>query len=196
MTTNFEKHSTNNPIGKLALKNFMNTVVGSVKSLKPESILDVGSGEGFTLARFHTEKIGKKLEGIEYMKEALELGKKLHPHIQTKPGNIYKLPYKDNMFDLVLSTEVLEHLDEPGKGLKELIRVSKKYVLLTVPNEPWFTVQRFMRGRNMLKLGAHPEHVNLWTSKKFEDFVKNHNVKIVHKKQPFPWIMILAEKKK
>jgi len=194
ITSNYEKHTTKNPIGKWFLQNFMNNLISTVRPLNVESILDVGAGEGFTLARLSREKIGKKLEGIEYSKEAIDLGKKLHPEFLIKQGNIYDLPYKDNSFDLVVSTEVLEHLDNPKVGLRELIRVAKKYILLTVPNEPWFTVQRFLRGKNILKFGDHQEHMQHWTSQSFEKFVTHgNNIEVIAKKRPFPWTMLLLD---
>jgi ubiquinone/menaquinone biosynthesis C-methylase UbiE len=195
-TTNYEKYTTQNPIGKWFLNNFMNTLISTVRPLNVESILDVGTGEGFTLARLTQEKIGKKLEGIEYLKEAIKLGKTLHPHLAIKQGTIYQLPYKDNSFELVISTEVLEHLRDPKKGLQEVIRVSKKYVLLTVPNEPWFTIQRFLRLKNILQFGDHKEHVQHWTSQGFREFVKQNTdskIRIIVKKYPFPWTMLLLD---
>lgn len=195
ITTNYEKHTTKNPIGKWFLNNFMNELISTIRPLQLGSILDVGAGEGFTLARLSLEKIGKKLEGIEYEEEAIELGKTLHPQLAIKQGTIYQLPYKDNSFELVISTEVLEHLRDPKKGLQELIRVSKKYVLLTVPNEPWFTVQRFLRLKNILKFGDHPEHIQHWTSQGFEKFVTDgHNIHVIAKKHPVPWTMLLIDK--
>ena len=44
------------------------------------------------------------------------------------------LPYEDNSFDVVLCTDVLEHLDNIYKVFDELCRVSKKYVIISLPN--------------------------------------------------------------
>lgn len=46
-------------------------------------------------------------------------------------------PFKNESFDLVTSLEVLEHLPQEDfkRGISELQRVSKKYILITVPNE-------------------------------------------------------------
>ncbi len=194
LPTNFQKHTTGNPISRIFLNNFFNVVISVVKPFKPETVLDVGCGEGFTLARLKKEGIGKKLEGIESEDASISLGKKIHPDVIIKKGSIYKLPYKDNSFDLVLCTEVLEHLKKPKEGLKQLIRVSNQYVLLTVPNEPYFTIQRFIRGKNILKLGDHPEHVQHWTSFSFEQFVLKEKVQVIIKKHPFPWTMLLLKK--
>lgn len=192
-TTNLEKHSTQNPISRFFLNNFKSLLLEKAKHIHPESVLDVGAGEGFTLEMLRKNKIAKELEGIEYMDEAIQLGKKLHPKVKIKKGDIYKLPYKANTFDLVICTEVLEHLDEPQKALEELKRVAKKYLIISVPNEPLFTVQRILRGKNVLKLGAHPEHIQHWTPNKFEKFVAAL-LKIDDFQTPLPWIMITAKK--
>ncbi len=193
-TTNFEKHNTKNPVGKLFLNNFLNTVVKTIRPLNIDSVLDVGCGEGFTLARLQKEKIGKSYEGIERDGAAIELGNKLYPRLKITKGDIYKLPFKNNSFDLIVCTEVLEHLDNPRKAYKELIRVSKKYILLSVPNEPFFTIQRMARFQNILHLGAHPEHIQHWTVRGFSKFVKVRGVKLITRKFPIPWTMVVLKK--
>lgn len=193
-SSNFEKHTTKNPVGKLFLNNFLNTVVKTIRPLNIDSVLDVGCGEGFTLHRLSTEKIGKEFEGIEYNAGAIELGKKLYPRLKITKGDIYELPYKSNSFDLVVCTEVLEHLENPKKAYRELIRVSKKYVLLSVPNEPFFTIQRIARLQNIFHLGAHPEHIQHWSAFAFTKFVKIRGVKLITRKFPIPWTMVLLKK--
>ncbi len=192
-TTNLEKHTTQNPVNRFFLNNFRNLLLEQIKELHPESILDVGAGEGFTLETLRINHAAKKLEGIEYMDDAITLGKKLHPQIAIKKGNIYELPYKANSFDVIICTEVLEHLEDPKKALIELKRVTKKYIIISVPNEPLFTIQRIMRGKNIMKLGAHPEHIQHWSSGAFEKFVSSQ-ITIVDSKTPLPWTMITAKK--
>jgi len=165
-----------------------------IKKRKPESILDVGCGEGFTLLRLKREHIGDRLEGIEYLEEAIELGKKLDPTMVIKKGDIYKLPYKDNTFDLVLCTEVLEHLERPYDAVAELKRVSKKFILFSVPNEPLFTIQRFFRGKNMLKLGDHPEHIQHWSANSFRDFIAKQ-LRVGVLRTSLPWTLVIATKR-
>lgn len=193
-STNFEKHNTKNPIGKFFLNNFLNSVVKTIRPLNIETVLDAGCGEGFTLDRLQQEKIGKTFEGIEFDQEAVELGNKLYPTLNIKQGDIYKLPFKNNSFDLVVCTEVLEHLENPKKAYRELLRVSRKYVLISVPNEPFFTIQRIARFQNIRHLGAHPEHIQHWTFPAFMKFIKVRGVKIVSRKLPVPWTMVVIKK--
>ena len=194
-TDNYRKHTHRNPIQRLLLWNFFWNFLNLTATKKVDSILDVGCGEGFTLNRLKEKGIGKKLEGIEYLKAAIELGHKTYPNINIKQGNIYNLPYKDNSFDLVLCTEVLEHLDDPQKGLKELVRVSKKYLVVSVPNEPFFVLAQLARGKNWSRFGNDIEHINHWTMFGFPKFVKkNAKVKILARRFPFAWTMLLLEK--
>lgn len=192
-TTNYEKHTNQNPISRFFLDNFTKVLIDTIKILKSDSILDVGAGEGFVLEKLRVNKVGKKLEGIEYMDEAIELGKKTNPQVKIKKGDIYKLPYKANSFDLIICTEVLEHLEDPKMALAELKRVAKKHVILSVPNEPLFTIQRFLRGKNVLKLGDHPEHIQHWNSGSFRRFVADQFA-VKEVKTPLPWTMIIAKK--
>jgi 2-polyprenyl-3-methyl-5-hydroxy-6-metoxy-1,4-benzoquinol methylase len=196
-TDNYKKHTTKNPLQKFFIENFEKTLAREVKKLKVDSILDAGCGEGFTLEFLRKQGIGKIYEGIDFLKTAIEIGHKVHPKVKLLQESIYELPYKNNTFDVVLCTEVLEHLEDPKKALKELFRVSKKYVLLSVPNEPIFMGSNFLRGKNWSRLGNDIEHINHWTMFGFLKFVEKNagvKVKVIQKRYPFPWTMLLLEK--
>lgn len=197
-TDNYKKHTSTNPAQRWLIQNFEKTLAKEIKKLKVSSILDAGCGEGFTLEFLRKQGIGKAYEGIDFLKTAIGIGKKVHPKVTLKQASIYELPYKANAFDLVLCTEVLEHLEKPRDAVKELFRVSKKYVLVSVPNEPIFMGSNFLRGKNWSRFGNDIEHINHWTMFNFPKLVqKNAGVKtqIISKKYPFPWTMLVLEKK-
>ncbi len=195
VTDNYKKHTSNNPVQRLLLDNFFKTLVNVAQPLTINSILDAGCGEGFTLDILQKHRIGKRLEGLEFSESAIALGKKHHPSLIFKQGSIYELPYKDNIFDLVVCTEVLEHLEDPQKALRELVRVSRRYLVLSVPNEPIFMLANFIRGKNWSRWGNDIEHIQHWSFLGFEHFVKKDNIQILQKRYPFPWTMLLAEKR-
>ncbi|TAL55686.1 MAG: SAM-dependent methyltransferase [Nanoarchaeota archaeon] len=56
--------------------------------------------------------------------------------------DVQKLTFKNNSFDIVTCFEVLEHVPDPVRAMKELQRVSKHRLLISVPNDPWFTFTR------------------------------------------------------
>jgi|SRR5581483_3130369 len=194
LPTNFVKHTSKNPLQKFLINNFYSSLMSLAKPLTPEKILDAGCGEGFTMEKLEKNRIGKKIEGVEYSKDAIILGKNLFPTLNFKQGSAYDLPYKDNAFDLVVCTEVLEHLDQPKKALSEVLRVSKKYVLISVPNEPFFMFGNFIRGKNLFRFGNDPGHINHWTIPSFLSYLKKNGVKIRKVQLPLPWILVLGEK--
>jgi SAM-dependent methyltransferase len=194
LPTNFVKHTSKNPIQKFLINNFFSSLVALTKPLGAESILDAGCGEGFTINKLIGNGIGKRIDGIEYSKEAISFGKKLFPKFNIKQGSVYELPYGDKSFDLVICTEVLEHLDDPAKAVKEMLRVTKKYLVLSVPNEPFFMLSNFLRGKNFSRFGNDTGHINHWNPFSLKRFLEAQGLKIKKVKLPFPWIVILAEK--
>lgn len=95
-----------------------------------ESVLDVGCGDGRIVNRLQGKY--EKICGLDISNNALK-------NVKTSKvqGSIEKLPFSDNSFDLLICAEVLEHLPYPiyKKAIKEVERVSKKYILISVPNK-------------------------------------------------------------
>lgn len=93
------------------------------------TILDVGCGDG-TFLNSLPDKY--KIVGLDSSKEALKYVKTKAVH-----GDIAALPFESASFDLVTCLEVIEHLphDVFEKALSELQRVSKKYIIISVPND-------------------------------------------------------------
>jgi 2-polyprenyl-3-methyl-5-hydroxy-6-metoxy-1,4-benzoquinol methylase len=165
-----------------------------IKELSPKTILDAGCGEGFTMNKLRENGIGNKIEGIEYEEDSIVFGKKLFPNLSIKQGSVYDLPYEDNSFDLVICTEVLEHLDEPEKAVKEMLRVSGKYLIISVPNEPFFMFSNFLRGKNVSRFGNDIGHVNHWNPIGLRKMLKENGMKIKKLKLPFPWTIAVGTK--
>jgi len=137
---------------------------------------------------------GFKLTSVDLDRKAQYVAKaslkalKLDKLVTLKIMNAERLQYKDNSFDLVICSEVLEHLENPQKALRELIRVSKKYILVSVPNEPWFYLF------NYTQWGKDIGHINKWSKNKFVKFIKLKSYKVISVKTPFPWTMIFFRK--
>lgn len=193
-TTNYIKHTSKNPLQVFLINNFYNTAFSLIKKVNPKKILDVGCGEGESLAKIKALGLAKHLEGIDYSDEALKIGGKIHPNLKLRKASVYNLPYKDNSFDLIICTEVFEHLDNPRKALDSLYRVTSRYCLISVPNEPIFRISNFLRGKYVTRFGNSDGHINHWSKGQFVKFVKRR-FNVVETKAPLPWTMVLAEKK-
>lgn len=192
-TDNFRKHTTKNPLQRYFINAFFEILIEELRKLNPDTILDVGCGEGFGLARIHAANIGKELYGIDFLERAIILGMDIHPYLSLRQGDIYNLPYKNDSFDVVLCSEVLEHLEHPQKAIKELQRVSKKHCIITVPNEPIFRIANFLRGKNLSRWGNDIEHIQHWSSGGIVKFVQKY-FSIQEKRTPFPWTLVVGRK--
>jgi len=192
-TSNYQKHTSKNSLQQWLIKKFYQAVFENLNNIKVKRVLDVGCGEGFTLKRLQVNNIAKHYEGLDVSIKALKMAKKMVPEIKFTQGNIYQLPYRDKTFDLILCNEVLEHLSEPEKALKEIARVGKKYYLFSVPHEPWFRIANLLRLKNLSSLGNDIEHVQHWSKKQFCELVAKFGLKPRSVKTPFPWIIVLAE---
>ncbi len=192
-TDNYKKHTSKNPIQKFLIDRFLDTLLFEIAALNPERILDAGCGEGFTLEKLRINGIGQTLEGIDAQADAVHLGTRTHPKLHLREGSIYALPYEDNAFDVVVCTEVLEHLERPEDALKELYRVTSRFCVVTVPNEPFFQTANFLRGKNLSRWGNDIEHIQHWSTRGITTCIGSlFSVRKV--RAPFPWSLVVAEK--
>ncbi|WP_167342350.1 class I SAM-dependent methyltransferase [Nonlabens sp. SY33080] len=102
-----------------------------------KSILDAGCGSA-DVTRYLLEK-GYDAKGIELSGEVLkENARDLLKLNKVQQGSLSQLPFDDNSFDVVFSSEVLEHIPEKDikKTISELIRVSRNYLFLTISLRP------------------------------------------------------------
>jgi len=135
-----------------SLEPYQPQVIADILSLLPgdvRSVLDVGCGDGL-ITNCLPEHID--VTGLDINEESL---KKVSRKKVT--GRIESLPFPDSSFDLVMANDVLEHLYEDAfkKGLTELARVARKYVLITVP-----FMENLLYGTTFCGICGNTYHVN------------------------------------
>lgn len=171
-TSNFRKHTSDNPIQRRLIERFHDKITGIVKDLNPHTLLDAGCGEGFVADRFLTAMPEVDIKGFDVLEDSVKLANMRNPRAEFAVGDIYNIEYPDNSFDVVYCFEVLEHLHEPDRALAEMARVSKGHVVLSVPHEPFFCLANASRGKNLdiRPRGSDPDHRNFWSRQKFGEF--------------------------
>ena len=90
-------------------------------------ILDVGCGNGFFT--YYFSKLAYTV-GIDYSRYMLSINA-CNPLIQ---GSAISLPFRANSFDLVFCSNLLHHVEDPESVVREMKRVSKKFIVLSDPN--------------------------------------------------------------
>jgi ubiquinone/menaquinone biosynthesis C-methylase UbiE len=93
-------------------------------NIKDKKILDIGCGGGIH-AKLLAAK-GAKVIGIDNVPKSIELAKIESPKSKFFVGDVEKLPFKSNQFDIVFSAMVIGHLKNWNKVLGEVNRVLKK----------------------------------------------------------------------
>ena len=103
----------------------------------PESgaLLDIGCGVGVLLRKIREARPQVSLMGADISAAAIEILEK--QGIQGVVGGFPKLPLEDDRFDVVLASEVLEHLSDPDQAVRDILRLVKPdgRVILTVPDD-------------------------------------------------------------
>jgi len=191
---NLQKHLNPNPVQRWLLQRFHRRVVDVVRQAGATGLLDAGCGEGFTLRQLEEAGLSARLVGADVDRAALAWGRQnLTTGAPLAAADLHHLPFADGSFDLVLSLEVLEHLPVPAAGLAELLRVSRRYVLVSVPHEPWFRGANLLRGKHVAALGNDPGHLHQFDRSAFRRLVAAQAGVILHC-SAFPWQLALLAK--
>lgn len=191
--TNLKKHSSKNPLMQLAINRFHH----QVQQMLPDdinSILEVGCGEGFSAKAVLNGKTVLKYGGDVNI-HALSQAVQRYPAMRYHVFDATALPFSNQSIDAILSLEVLEHIVHAERAVKEFCRVARKYLLLSVPNEPIFRLQRLATGKGLGMWGDHPEHVNHWSLWGFVRFLRQQGLTPIQVASPIPfaWSIVLCK---
>ena len=123
-----------------------------LKNLQTESgsLVDIGCGNGYLLKKIKEINPNLKLCGVDIDKNSnLDF-----PFIK---GNLTKLDFNDNQFDIVTCTHALEHVIDIQTAFNDLIRITKKKLIIVVPCQRYFYytldghIQFFYKAEELLR---------------------------------------------
>ncbi len=164
-------------------------LLDTIKMNKNMNVLDVGSGQGFPAIEL-AQRLGESsfVYGIDPWKEAVERAEfKINQHqlknIKIIQGYAEKLPFENSYFDLIVSNNGINNVEDLNKTLNECRRVSKKDAQLS------FT------------MNLEDSMIEFYSIMKEELIKRNDKValermkdQIYHKRKPLPEIKILLNK--
>jgi len=188
----YDKEGTKNPIAKAIYNNYKLSLSRLIQNQEINSILEIGCGGGEILEHIHSlENLELNLVGVDIDKNIIHQAKNKYSYIDFRCEDGYNLSFSDNNFDLVLVLEVLEHVKDVQLIINEAKRVSKKYLIFSVPREPLWRILNIFRGAHIFTLGNTPGHINHWGSRQFVKLISNtFHIHTILK--PLPWTMILC----
>ena len=186
---NEAKYRSRNPIVRHLVGRFLAHVATAVERARPRRVLEVGCGEGVVLEYLAGRNPATRFDGFELDATALAGARTRCPRAALVRGDVYALPVPDQTYDLVLCLEVLEHLADPARALREIRRVARRGLLLSVPHEPFFRLGNALRGRHLVRLGNPEDHLQHWSARGFAAFCAEH-VTVESCTSAFPWLLV------
>jgi ubiquinone/menaquinone biosynthesis C-methylase UbiE len=142
-------------------------------NLPHSKILEIGAGEGSILMRLSKLNFCDKLYAIEISKSGVNtiINKGIQRLIECKLFDGYHIPYKDNTFDIVVLSHVIEHVEHPRQLIYEASRVAK-YLFVEVPLED---TRRLSDNYVFDKTG----HINFYSMKTIRRLLQTCNLTIL-----------------
>jgi SAM-dependent methyltransferase len=190
----YDKYGSTNPVVRRLMARFEGTLDELFTQADPQSLLDVGCGEGVLTHRW-AQRLGddRRVVGIDLDDPALhaEWAKRTAPNLSYRVMKAENLPFADAEFDTATAIEVLEHVPDPEHTVAEMARVAQRWLLVSVPREPLWRGLNVARGAYWKDVGNTPGHVNHWSKRAFVALLSRHG-EVVQARSPFPWTMLLV----
>jgi ubiquinone/menaquinone biosynthesis C-methylase UbiE len=189
----YDKYGSKNPVVKRLMAGFERSLDDLFFQANPESLLDVGCGEGVLTHKWAQQLGDRRVVGIDlddpHLHELWE--QRQQPNLSYHVMKAENLPFGDDEFDVATAIEVLEHLPDPQRTLAEMARVASGHLLVSVPREPLWRALNMARGAYLRQLGNTPGHLNHWSKRSFVELLSRHG-EVVRARSPFPWTMLLV----
>ena len=190
----YNKYESENPLVKVIVKKFFSDLESIILPVKEtiKSAFEIGCGEGYVTG--YINQMGVPITGADVSSRIIKIARKNHPGINFLVLSIYDLHTIPIPYDLVVANEVLEHLSNPDGAIEEIKKITRKYILISVPNEPYFRIANILRLKYLKDAGNTPGHVNHWSKRSFQFFLSIHGLKIKKIKCSTLWTIVLCEK--
>jgi len=155
---------------------------------KSDRIIELGCGAGNIMEKIDS---AEELWGVDLSDFMLKLArqKKYKVPVEFVKANLEKLPAEitNSKFDKIYCSEVLEHVENPGKVLAEIKKIAKKdsVIVVSIPNETLINkIKRILQKLKLFNLffsGISPKmnnewHLHLFNLAKLKEILKENCV--------------------
>jgi 2-polyprenyl-3-methyl-5-hydroxy-6-metoxy-1,4-benzoquinol methylase len=189
----YDKYGSANPVVRRLMSRFQSALDELWERAQPESVLDVGCGEG-VLTSVWAERLGDgRIVGIDLDDPLLraQWALRRRENLEYRVGEATSLSFTDGEFDLAAAIEVLEHVPDPDATLSEMARVARRHLLVSVPREPLWRLLNLARGAYWGSLGNTPGHLNHWSRRTFVSLLSRYGT-VEETRAPLPWTVVLV----
>ena len=185
-----DKSNLSNPISRKLVSGFDQKLFKTLDKIQPSSLHEVGCGEG-RLTRLIRDRYSIEVLASDFSEAIIsENLKGDSTSIDFRHLSIYDLDPVVHQRSVIVCCEVLEHLEEPERGIQALRSLNADDYLVSVPREPIWRVLNMARFKYLSDWGNTPGHLNHWSPKSFYRILSDHGFQVLEVLNPFPWIMV------
>ena len=143
-------------------------VLGFLKSIYFENLLDVGTGRGVFLFPFLDSFSCVEVTSVDILDKRIEMLNDIKnggiDRLNVIKADICIQPFPDKSFDVITLLEVLEHITDVKKAIASAVKMARKYIVVSVPS----------------KEDNNPEHIHLLTKNLLTEYFNECGVKKLH----------------
>jgi 2-polyprenyl-3-methyl-5-hydroxy-6-metoxy-1,4-benzoquinol methylase len=189
----YDKYGTQNPVARRLMAGFMSDLDELVERTGAREAHEVGCGEGELSIRLAGR--GFKVRGTDAFPQVLEEARSravaAGVEVEFEAIPVEELDPDRHSAELVVCCEVLEHLEDPGRGLEVLASLARPWLIASVPREPLWRALNLARLSYVGDLGNTPGHLNHWSKRDFVRFL-TRRFEVIEVLNPLPWTMALC----
>jgi SAM-dependent methyltransferase len=189
----YDKYGTRNPVARRLMAGFMSDLDQLVARTAARQAHEVGCGEGELSIRLAQR--GIRMRGTDAFPEVLEEARRRAAaagvEVEFDAVPVEELDPDRDAAQLVVCCEVLEHLEDPERGLEVLASLARPWLIASVPREPLWRGLNLARLSYVRDLGNTPGHLSHWSRRDFERFL-SQRFEVIDLRSPLPWTMALC----
>lgn len=176
----------------IAFRRRVRTIFEWVEPRKGDLVLDIPCGRGFYLKMFRHASgcrlVGADLEASFLKKAASSVP--LDSATALSRADLQNLPFRDEVFDAIICSEGLEHIEDDLAGMRELTRIAKPgaTIVVTVPNANypfwWDPINRTLEklfGRHIQNgplAGIWANHLRLYRAEELRRLIEQAGLEV------------------
>lgn len=126
-------------------------VLGFLRNIQPESLLDVGTGRGTFLFPFLEEFPSVPVTSLDLLPHRVQMLQRMaaggFDTLTALEADLCRWDGGQRRYDVVTLLEVLEHIPDVAAAIQNAVRLARRYVVVSVPSKP----------------DNNPEHIHLLT---------------------------------
>jgi SAM-dependent methyltransferase len=156
-------------------------------------VLDVGCGAGSVAKAVKHERPDLEVFGCDLSESALATARVAADGVDFRVATAERLPFGDGEFDFVWIFDVLEHVEDPGRVLREVARVLKPsgrfHIVLPLEGQPRTLYRLVGCGTRWTAKVRHGGHIQIFSAARFRDMASACGLRVLRTRWSYHFLL-------